>query len=111
VTYSFTWWRLGPGEAVVIDMVPPETAYWALQLCDRWFQCQPGRRTNLNDRQVTPAADGSVRLVVSDGDPGHPDWLDTSGHRTGIMFFRWLHADPATQPTCRVVPLAELSSL
>jgi len=108
VVYAFSWWRLAEGEALVIDLDPPDTPYWALQLCDRWFQCFPDRRSNLNDRQVVPEADGTVRLVLADGDPGHPNWLDTSGHRLGVMFFRWLHADPEVMPTCRVVPVADL---
>ena len=53
------------GEALVIDLDPPTTPYWALQLCDRWFQCFPDRRTNLNDRQVVPEPDGSVHLVLT----------------------------------------------
>jgi hypothetical protein len=109
VTYAFTWWRVGEGEALVVEFRPPETRYWALQLCDRWFQCFPDRRSNLNDRGVVPEADGSVRIVLSDGDIGATNWLDTSGHRVGTMFFRWLHADPDVLPTCRVVPVAELA--
>lgn len=111
VTYSYTWWRVAEDEVIVVDFVPPATAYWALQLCDRWYQCYPDRRTNLNDRQVVSGADGSVRIVIADGDPGVANWLDTGGHRTGIMFFRWLHADIAEQPTCRVVSRAEVPSL
>lgn len=107
VVYATSWFRLDDGEALVIDLRPPETRYWGLQLCDRWFQCFPDRRSNLNDRQVHLRPDGTVRIVVADGDPGVPDWLDTSGHRTGVLFFRWLHADPAELPTCRVVPAAE----
>lgn len=94
---------LAAGEALVIDLTPPQTRYWGLQVCDRWFQAYPQRRSNLNDRAVTYRPDGSVQLVLSDGDPGHPNWLDTSGHRIGTMFFRWLHADPEVLPTCRVV--------
>lgn len=108
VMYATSWWRLGEGEALVVDLVPPEARYWGLQLCDRWFQCFPDRRSNLNDRQIERSADGSVRIVLSDGDPGVANWLDTSGHRVGVMFFRWLHADPETLPTCRVVAVGEL---
>jgi len=112
VMYSYTWWKVSDvDEVVVIDFVPPETSYWALQLCDRWYQCFPDRRSNINNREAVVNADGSVRIVISDGDPGLPNWLDTSGHRVGIMFFRWLHADIARQPVCRVVKRADVGSL
>lgn len=111
VMYSYTWWKVADvDEAIVVDFTPPDTAYWSLQLCDRWYQCYPDRRSNLNDRECVANADGSYTIVVSDGDPGVPNWLDTSGHRVGIMFFRWLHADIAEQPTCRVVPRSELGA-
>jgi hypothetical protein len=107
VSYAFSWWRLGAGEALVIDLVPPSTRYWALQICDRWFQCFPDRRSNLNDRQVAREPDGSVRFVLAERDPGMSNWVETSGHELGVMFFRWLHADPEVLPTCRVVSIDE----
>lgn len=110
VTYAFGWWRVAAGEALVVEHRPPAGCrYWALQLCDRWFQCYPDRRTNLNDRQVVPEADGSVRLVIAATDPGHPNWIDTGGHTVGTMFFRWLHTDPEVLPTCTVVPVGAVA--
>ena len=103
VMYAFSWWHLEPGQLLVVDVDPPTCDYWSIQLCDRWFQCQPSRRTNLNDRQLIRQPDGSVRIVISPTDPGHPNWLETSGHHTGTMFFRWLHADPQVLPVCTVV--------
>ena len=111
VIYAFSWWRIDEDEALVIDLTPPATRYWGVQLCDRWFQSYPDRRTNLNDGQVTAASDGTVRIVIAHGDPGHPNWLDTSGHRVGTVFFRWLHADPAVLPTCRVIPAADRATM
>ena len=106
VVYAFSWWRIAADEVLVIDVDSPECAYWSIQLCDRWFQCQPGRRTNLNNRQLSAAADGTVRIVVAHDDPGHPNWIDTSGHHTGTMFFRWLHADPEVLRQCTVMSRA-----
>lgn len=109
VVYSTAWWRVDDvDEVVVIDVTPPSTAYWSLQVVDRWFQSFPDRRSNLNDRQCVANDDGSVTIVLSDGDPGVPNWIDTSGHRTGVAFFRWLHADVEQQPTCRVMKRSEL---
>jgi hypothetical protein len=106
VTYAFAWWRIEPGEALVVRHRPPDGCrYWGLQVCDRWFQASPQRRSNLNDRQVIREPDGSVHIVLCADDPGLPNWIDTSGHRTGTMFFRWLHHEPDDLPVCQVVPV------
>ena len=109
VTYSFTWWRLADGEALELEVAPPSVRYWSVQLCDRWFQSYPQRQSNLNDRQVHLDPDGRVRMVVAATDPGVANWLDTGGHSTGVVFFRWLHGEPAELPTCRVVQIADLT--
>lgn len=41
VVYAFSWWRIDEGQALAIDLDPPDTPYWALQVCDRWFQSYP----------------------------------------------------------------------
>lgn len=107
VTYAFGWWRLEPDERLEITVTPPPDPttcrYWGLQICDRWFQSHPDRRMNLNDRSVQSSPDGTIRMVLSETDPGHPNWLRTYGHTTGTMFFRWLHFTPDVLPACRLV--------
>ena len=48
--------------------------------------------------------------VISEQDPGVPNWLDTGRHRRGTIFWRFLlpESDPET-PRCRVVPVSEIA--
>ena len=104
VMYAFGWWRLNPDQALEVTLTPPENCrYWSLQVGDRWFQAHPDRNMNINDRNVRPNADGTVTIVLSERDPGRPNWLGTYGHTLGTMFFRWLHHTPDLVPECRVV--------
>jgi hypothetical protein len=34
-----------------------------------------------------------VRVVIAARDPGLPNWLDTDGHREGMMIFRLSRSD------------------
>jgi hypothetical protein len=52
-----------------------------------------------------------VRIVVAHEDPGHPNWVQTVGHTSGTMCFRWVRADAHPVPTTRVVRVGELASL
>lgn len=106
VTYAFGWWRLSHDEALEVTLTPPENCrYWSLQVGDRWFQAHPDRNMNINDRHAVPNDDGTVTIVLSERDPGRPNWLGTYGHTLGTMFFRWLHHTPSDVPDCRVVDL------
>ncbi len=63
-------------------------------------------RVSLNASEIAFEPDGSFTLVVSHRDPGMPNWLDTAGHREGVVFCRWLQADaPPEQPVSRVIRL------
>ena len=42
-------------------------------------------------------------LVVANRDPGLPNWINTTGHRQGMMLFRWTRPAPGTElPDVRV---------
>lgn len=107
--YSLGLFRLEPDEALVIEGRAPRCVYFGAQLWNRYMQSLDYRyhRVSLNASEIVFEPDGSFRLVVAHRDPGLPNWLDTAGHREGVVFCRWLQADelPA-QPTTRVVPLA-----
>jgi len=67
------------------------------------------RQSSLNTEQIAYEPDGSYTIVVADEDPGVPNWLDTGGHRTGTIFWRYLLPDEdPTVAQCEVVPISSL---
>lgn len=113
--YSGGYWKLAEGEALVVDFVPPRCRYWSFLLCNYWTESLEYRWRPVwtNGHRAVRRADGSVRIVVADRDPGLPGvtWLDTEGHREGTMTLRWLLADATPVPSPRVVRVADLASL
>jgi hypothetical protein len=64
-------------------------------LHNRWLESLDYRyhRISLNDSSAVRESDSSLRVVVAQRDPGHPNWLDTAGHRHGTLGVRWVGAD------------------
>ena len=106
-------WRVEPSEALLIEVEPPQSPYWAYELGDYWFQVDYWDAfCSVNNAQMVVDADGVARTVVSHVDPGGwPNWLGTSGQATGHMVFRWLESREDVRPRCRLLPLAELEAL
>jgi len=110
IAYGNDWWKLAPGEALVIESEVPDARYWAFQLCDVWFRSfdYANRQTSLNGAQAVLDADGRFRCVISQRDPGVPNWLDACGQPEGMIQYRWVWARSHPQPSLRAVPFAEL---
>jgi hypothetical protein len=110
IHYGNERFRLGPDEALIVEVTPPRARYWAFQLCDPWFRSldYASRQTSLNQHQVRIDADGRCRCVVAHRDPAVPNWLDTAGHPEGILQYRWIWTDDNPRPTGRVVALGAL---
>jgi hypothetical protein len=102
--------ELGPDQALIIDVQPATALYWSVHLGNFWWESldYAYRHTSLNGFQAHLDADGRFRAVVAHADPGVANWLDTCGHQRGPMLFRWIVADHAPDPTCTVVPFAEI---
>lgn len=100
-------WKLAPGEALVIDLEPPECDYWNFQLGNIWAESLDHRfaRVHLNSASAQAAPDGRVRIVVAETDPGQPNWVETVGHRQGTMAVRWVRTRLHPRPITRVVRL------
>ena len=113
IHYLQSYWKLADDEALVIEARRiPECSAWNFQLSNFWMESLDYRyhRISINKHSAAYEADGSVRIVVAHDDPGpgHPNWLETCGHREGGMLFRWIEADEHPGVDTRVVKLAEL---
>ncbi len=100
--YMMGTFRLEPGQALVLDIDPPDTRYWNVTLENIWHEClEPRRRhSSVTNRGVRPDADGRVRIAISDRDLGLGHWLDTGGRHRGFVVLRWL--DNPDAPDVRV---------
>ncbi|MCA9504370.1 MAG: hypothetical protein H6748_21715 [Spirochaetaceae bacterium] len=111
--YGSGWFRLRPGEALLIELDEPDAHLWSFELGDFWWQSidYVNHTSSLNGFQAHRSADGRYRLVLSLEDPGVPNWLDPAGHDEGVIIYRYQLAGGATPvPTTRLVRLSELAS-
>ena len=104
-------WRLGPDEALLIEVEPPEGLYWSFSLGNVWWETidYGNRQSSLNGHQAVVDDDGKVRVVVAHQDPGAANWLDTAGHSGGAVILRCVRTDTAPVPTVEVVPFDRLA--
>jgi hypothetical protein len=111
--YMIGTFRLAPDEALVIDIVPPDTRYWAVTIENIWHECidPRRRRSSITNAHAVAGADGAVRIVVAGHDGGVDNWLDTGGRHRGFVVIRWLdNPDPPSVVT-RVLALDEVPTL
>jgi hypothetical protein len=103
-------WELGPDEALILEVQPPEGVYWSFSLGNPWWETiHYGRhQSSLNAHQAVTDADGLVRVVVCGPDPGVANWLDTAGYSNGAMILRCVRTETAPTPTVRVVPVDQI---
>lgn len=111
IIYYHSHWALANDEALVIEVKPPECDHWNFQLNNYWMESLDYRyfRIHTNKHLATYAPDGSVKIIVAHRDPGLPNWINTVGHESGTMCFRWVRAKEHPQPQTRVVKMADLA--
>jgi hypothetical protein len=68
------------------------------------------RVTSLNHEQLIDDADGRTRIVLSETDPGVPNWLDVGGYPSGLCTYRYVKPTSAPAPTTKVIDVAEVRS-
>ena len=111
IQYGGGWYRLAPGEGLLIECPRPRAQYWSVQLYSAaWFESLDltNRVCSLNGEQMQIDDDDHFRLVVAAQDPGIPNWLDTEGRADGMVSYRWIWSEDAPAPSTHVIALGEL---
>ena len=105
-------WELGPDEALIVEVEPPEGIYWSFSIGNPWWETiHYGRhQSSLNAHQAVVDSDGLVRVVLCARDPGVANWLDTAGHSNGPIILRCVRTTTAPTPSTRVVAVDDIGA-
>ena len=103
-------WELRAGEALIVEVEPPEGIYWSFSIGNPWWETiHYGRhQSSLNAHQAVLDSDGLVRVVLCAEDPGVANWLDTAGYSNGPIILRCVRTKTAPTPSTRVVPFDDI---
>ena len=106
---------LTPEQALVITLPVTDAPYLGFQLGSLWYVSLDyiNHQTSLNGTQAQVDADGKIRIVVADRNPGVTNWVETLGHRKGFLQFRWQRISrqltEADGPTVELVGIDEVA--
>jgi len=111
--YTMAPFSIGPDEALVITGRFPVCRMANVVLWNAWRQSfdYANRQISLNRAQTTLEPDGRFRIVVSHRDPGVPNWLDTEGRTSGLIYWRFMLPEGEIEtPIATVVPFEEVAA-
>jgi hypothetical protein len=111
-SFWFCHWTVQPDEALIISVRPPRCTYWNFEFLNEWMISMDYRYriSSINSEQAVLEDDGTVIIVVSDTDPGVPNWLDCAGFTSGQINQRWVEADEYPDFETKLVKLKELDA-
>lgn len=89
-TYQVCWYRFGRDQVMLVRSTLPESRYFNLALYNAWMESLDylHHRVALNHTQIRHEPDGRYEICLAHRDPGHPNWLDTTGHHAGYLLAR-----------------------
>jgi hypothetical protein len=106
--------ELKPDQALLITLPTTDAPYLGFQLGSLWYISLDyiNHQTSLNGTQTQADPDGKIRIVVADRNPGVTNWVETTGHRKGILQFRWQRVSrPLTEadgPQLELIDVADV---
>ncbi|MDB5425484.1 MAG: hypothetical protein JWQ29_2900 [Phenylobacterium sp.] len=92
---------IGPDEALIIESDKPTSRYWSFCIGDRYLQLADFtyHQSSLNGHQARIDADGKFRAVLTQQDPGVPNWLDpVEIAPMGLIQFRQFFQEKPVDP-------------
>lgn len=102
-------WELDNEEALLIHFPVPSPSRSAASLGNVWAMSLATMSGDSGVGQRLDCAIGTgCRAILSHRNPGLPGWLDTGGHRRGVLVLRWRSDEPA--PTVEKTPFSDLDS-
>ncbi|MGI9603774.1 MAG: DUF1214 domain-containing protein [Acidimicrobiales bacterium] len=99
--YQLCYVKLEPGQALELELRPPECRYWSVHLNNWWLESpefRDGQSVCVNDAQAERQPDGTVKMLVGPDDPGGGNWLDTKGRTETILLARYLLPEDELPP-------------
>jgi hypothetical protein len=106
VFYYSAGWSVAEDEFLVIQLSTiPECTTWGLQINNLWTESldYTQAQIHLNKSNTQLNSDGGATIIVSERDPGRPNWLRTMGHRSGTANLRLMGAKEPLVAELRVV--------
>ena len=112
-SYAMGSFKLADDEALIIEGRSPKCAFWNMCLWNEFLHTfnydYDYARVTINKAQTRYNPDGSFTLVVSEQNPGHPNWIWTQGRKEGRLWGRWFLPEHTPEPlTTRVVKLSDV---
>jgi hypothetical protein len=107
--------ELTPDQALVITLPATDAPYLGFQLGSLWYISLDyiNHQSSLNGTQAQVDADGKIRIVVADRNPGVTNWVETLGHRKGFLQFRWQRVSreltEADGPTVELIDIDDVA--
>jgi hypothetical protein len=105
-------WELAPDEALIIEFNSHD-GFWMLTNMGAFFNSMDFlyRPVSYTPSRTKVDADGKVRLILCQEDPGYHNWLDGQGFRRGNVTYRNLMSEAQIVFRTQVVKTSELAQV